>query len=43
VRVIELGTGIHSYWKSEEGLPLGVCPVVTKVWHDAIMNGYYEV
>ena len=43
VRVIELGTGIHSYWKTEEGLPLGVCPVVTKVWHDAIINGYYEV
>lgn len=43
VRVTELGTGIHSYWKTEEGLPLGVCPVVVKVWHDAVMNGYYEV
>ena len=43
VRVVEIGTGIHSYWKTEEGLPLGVCPVITKVWHDAVMNGYYEV
>lgn len=43
VRVIELGTGIHSYWRTEDGLPLGVCPVVVKIWHDAIMNGYYEV
>ena len=41
-RVIELGTGIHSYWRTEDGLPLGVCPVVVKVWHDAIMNGYYD-
>jgi hypothetical protein len=41
-RVVELGTGVHSYWRTEEGLPLGVCPVVVKVWHDAIMNGYYD-
>ncbi len=41
-RVIALGTGIHSYWRSEDGLPLGVCPVVVKIWHDAVMNGYYE-
>ena len=43
VRVVEIGTGIHSYWRTEDGLPLGVCPVITKVWHDAVMNGYYEV
>lgn len=43
VRVIQLGTGIHSYWRTEEGLPLGVCPVVATVWHEAIMNGYYDV
>lgn len=41
-RYIQLGTGVHSYWRTEEGLPLGVCPIVTKVWHDAIMNGYFE-
>jgi len=40
--VVQLGTGIHSYWRSEDGLPLGVCPVVVKVWHDAIMNGWYD-
>ena len=41
-RFIQLGTGVHSYWRTEEGLPLGVCPVVTKIWHDAIMNGYFD-
>ena len=41
-RYIQLGTGVHSYWRTEEGLPLGVCPIVTKVWHDAIMNGYFD-
>lgn len=39
---IKLGTGVHSYWRSEEGLPEGVCPVVVKIWYDAIMGGYYE-
>jgi len=41
-RVVQFGTGIHSYWRTEEGLPLGVCPVVVKIWHDAIRNGFYE-
>ena len=40
--VIEFGTGVHSYWRTEEGLPLGVCPAVVKIWHDAIMNGYFD-
>ncbi|MGH7090622.1 MAG: hypothetical protein ACREFQ_17140, partial [Stellaceae bacterium] len=42
-RVVEFGTGIHSYWRTEDGLPLGVCPVVVQLWHEAIMNGYFEV
>ena len=40
--VIELGTGIHSYWRTEPGLPEGVCPIVVKIWFDAIMNGWYQ-
>lgn len=39
---IRLGTGIHSYWRAEDGLPLGVCPAVVKIWDEAIMNGWYE-
>lgn len=39
---VQLGTGVHSYWRTEEGLPLGVCPVVVKIWSDAISNGYYQ-
>lgn len=41
-RYVRLGTGVHSYWRTEDGLPLGVCPVVVQVWHDAIMNGYFD-
>ena len=39
---VQLGTGIHSYWRPEDGLPLGVCPAVVKIWDEAIMNGWYE-
>ena len=42
-RYVQLGTGIHSYWRTEEGLPMGTCPVIVKVWHDAIRKGFYEV
>jgi hypothetical protein len=38
---VQLGTGIHSYWRAEEGLPLGVVPAVVKIWDEAIMNGWY--
>lgn len=38
---VALGSGIHSYWRAEEGLPLGVCPAVVKVWDEAIMNGWF--
>jgi hypothetical protein len=40
--VIQLGTGVHSYWRTEEGLPLGCVPVVVSVWHEAIINGWYD-
>ena len=26
VRIVEFGTGIHSYWRAEEGLPMGLVP-----------------
>ena len=39
---IRLGTGIHSYWREEKGLPLGVCPAVVQIWDEAIMNGWYQ-
>jgi hypothetical protein len=39
---VQLGTGVHSYWRAEDELPLGVCPAVVKIWDDAIMNGWFE-
>ena len=41
VNVVRLGIGTHGYGKPEEGLPMGLVPSVAKMWHDAIMGGYY--
>lgn len=43
VHSISLGAGIHSWSWTDEQLPMGIVPPVAKLWHDAIMNGFYEV
>jgi hypothetical protein len=40
-RLIKYGAGIHGYTAREKDLPLGIAPAVTKVWYDAIINGYF--
>jgi hypothetical protein len=37
------GAGVHSFWKAEEGLPLGVAPAAIKLWNEAIVGGYFVV
>ena len=41
VRAISLGAGIHSWGWTDDKLPQGIVPVVAKLWHDAIMNGFF--
>lgn len=41
VRAVSLGAGIHSWSWTDEKLPRGVAPPVAKLWHDAIMNGFF--
>ena len=41
VRVVQFDAGVHGYTKAEKDLPQGIAPAVTKLWHDAIVNGYY--
>jgi pimeloyl-ACP methyl ester carboxylesterase len=41
VRSISLGAGIHSWGWSDEELPMGIVPPVAKLWHDAIINGFF--
>ena len=41
VRIVEFGTGIHSYWQPEDGLPMGLVPPAVDVVCEAIADGYY--
>lgn len=41
VHVVQLDLGTHFYSDPEQGLPRGVGAAVAKVWHEAIMGGYY--
>ena len=41
VQSISLGAGIHSWSWTDDKLPQGIVPAVAKLWHDAIMNGFF--
>jgi hypothetical protein len=42
VRVTQLGAGTHIYYKPQPDLPLGLAPAAAKLWHDAIMGGFFH-
>lgn len=41
VRSVSLGAGIHSWGWTDDELPQGIVTPVAKLWHDAIMNGFF--
>lgn len=41
VRCISIGAGVHTWSYTEPELPQGIATPVAKLWHDAIMNGFY--
>ena len=43
IHLTHLGAGVHSFWKPEPGLPVGVAPAAVKLWNDAITGGYFVV
>ncbi len=44
VRAVSLGAGVHTWsWTDPPELPEGIATAVAKLWHDAIMNGFYLV
>lgn len=42
VRPVSLGAGVHLWSWRDDSLPLGIVPPVAKIWHDAIMNGFFS-
>jgi len=44
VRCVSIGAGVHTWSYTEPpDLPQGIATAVAKLWHDAIMNGFYLV
>lgn len=41
--VCRLGAGVHTYTKPEADLPIGVAPTAARLYHDAIINGFFVV
>ena len=41
VRCVSLGAGVHTWSHTEPELPRGIATPVAKLWHDAIMNGFF--
>jgi hypothetical protein len=41
VRPVSLGAGVHSWGWTDDQHPHGIVPAVAKLWHDAIMNGFF--
>ncbi|HXF74556.1 MAG TPA: hypothetical protein VNN13_00545 [Methylomirabilota bacterium] len=42
VHPVSLGAGVHSWGWTDDRLPQGIVTPVTKLWYDAIMNGFFS-
>jgi len=41
VAVTRFGAGVHSYWKAEPDLPIGIAPAVAQFYCEAITGGFF--
>jgi hypothetical protein len=41
IAITRFGAGVHSFWKPEKDLPVGIAPSMIKSWKEAVMNGYF--
>ena len=41
IAITRFGAGVHSFWKAEKDLPVGIVPSVIKSWNQAVMGGYF--
>jgi hypothetical protein len=39
--ITRFGAGVHSFWKAEKALPVGIVPSVIKSWKEAVTGGYF--
>ena len=41
IALTRFGAGVHSFWKPEKELPVGIVPSVIKSWKEAVVGGYF--
>src|SRR5207244_918841 len=41
IALTRFGAGVHSFWKAEKDLPVGIAPSVLKTWDEAVRGGYF--
>jgi hypothetical protein len=41
IALTRFGAGVHSFWKAEKDLPVGIAPSVLRTWRDAVVGGYF--
>jgi hypothetical protein len=41
IALTRFGAGVHSFWKAEKDLPVGIVPSVLKSWDQAVRDGYF--
>ena len=41
IALTRFGAGVHSFWKAEQDLPVGIAPAVIKSWKQAVVEGYF--
>jgi len=41
IGITRFGAGVHSFWKAEKDLPVGIVPSVIKSWKEAVTGGYF--
>lgn len=41
IGISRFGAGVHSFWKPEKDLPVGIVPSVIKSWKEAVTGGYF--
>ena len=43
IALTRFGAGVHSFWKAEKDLPVGIAPSVLRTWNDAVVGGYFVI
>jgi hypothetical protein len=41
IATTRFGAGVHSCWKAEKDLPVGIVPSVITSWNEAVLPGYF--